>query len=264
MTGKTKYADVLIQHNSMQFSDDVKQHTHDTRAVFQHARETGALFVTGTESGTSPLNHDLHDLVIEAAKEFDYHVNAHKWGDWAAVDKRRVLKDSIAHGYEGPFVPGTKGLKASQGGHSPRGITTITAEVKAKGVGVVTIGSCHFLTHRSTVVSGPNTPLVDGIARWAHGAGSGHNLVFLDADANLNDERVDVFNGNPLTTCWDELDRYPATHGLNKKRGTTIDIIASYDKDGRVTCKWADSLDDSDLKLATDHFMIQALYKVKV
>lgn len=264
MTSKTKYATVRIQHNSMQFSDNPKQHAHDAKAVFKRARETGALFVTGTEAGAKEGDEDLHSLLIDAAKEYDYHINAQRFGDWAAVDKRQVLKDSIHHGYEGPFIPGTHGLKASQGAHSPRGITTIEAEPRVKGVGIVTMGCAHFLTHRSTLVSGSNQPLITGISRWAHGAGSGRKLVFFDADANLRDDRVDVFNGAPLTTCWDELGKYPATHGLNKQRGTTIDIVSSYDHDGRVECKSAHVLDDSDLKLATDHFMLEVVYKVKV
>jgi hypothetical protein len=40
--------------------------------------------------------------------------------------------------------------------------------------------------------------------------------------------------------------------------------VSSYDHDGRVECKSAHVLDDSDLKLATDHFMLEVVYKVKV
>lgn len=249
-------ADVRVLHASMQFSDTNAQHRRDVSTLFEYARATGAMFVTGTEAGSD----SFRELVQQYGKAFGFAVNAHKYGDWTCVS--RALATVSAEGYSGPFIPGTTGKKASEGAHSPRGITWSTARVKQKGVGVITVGSAHFLTKRSVLVSGSNQPLIDGIAKWARAKGAGRSLALFCADANVDDERADVFQGEPLTTVWDELDKYPATHGIDKHRGSTIDIIASYDGDSRVSAKSARVLDDSDLKLFTDHFVVDAVFRV--
>jgi hypothetical protein len=251
---------VRLQHNSMQFSDEAYQQRSDMDAVFKRARDRKVMFVTGTESGAGG-NHVLYDALRKTAPLYGFKVNAHKWGDWVAVNV--TLADFVESGYDGPHIPGTKGLKASQGAHSPRGIAWLTAKAKTQGVGTITVGAVHYLTARSIKVSGSNAPLQKGIADWGKEKGKGSALVFVTGDVNMHDDTRDVFNGHPFTTCWDELGKYPATHGRDKAHGSTIDIIASYNADGRVSCKAAAAQDDSTVKLATDHFLIEATYTVR-
>lgn len=247
--------DLRIIHSSMQFSDTKAQHLHDADAIFKYADKRNALLLTGTEAGGGG-NHDLRDALLAAAKKYGWKINAHKWGDWCAVNLD--LAKFADSGYEGPFVKGTTGLKASQGAHSPRGITWLTATVDT--IGTLTIGSAHYLTARSQKVSGSNAPLVAGIAAWGKDHGKGKALCFFGADINQDDEHQDPFKGGPFTSCWDELGNYPGTHSM---RGPTIDVIASYNGDGRVSCKSARRLDDTALPLFTDHFAIEATYAVK-
>lgn len=242
---------LLLQHNSMQFSDSNAQHKADADAVFKRAKDAGVMFVTGTESGGKSLNA----AVKASAAKYGFKINAHKWGDWVAVNT--ALADVKGQGYAGPMIQGTKGLKASQGAHAPRGVSWMTALPKNKGIGLVTVGSCHYLTNRSTKVSGSNAPLIAGIGKWGKDKGKGKALVFVAGDVNLDDSKQDVFRGQPFTTIWDELKKWPATLG---KR--TIDVIASYDQDGRVSAKSGGVI--TGLKLNTDHKPIQATYSVRL
>jgi hypothetical protein len=57
-----------------------------------------------------------------------------------------------------------------------------------------------------------------------------------------------------LTSCWDELGRYPDTAGR-----LTLDVVGSFDPDSRVSClrarRWH--------KLASDHVAVSAWYQVR-
>lgn len=251
--------DLRVAHASMQFSDSEASHEHDARAIFDYAKSKQVVFLTGTEASTSRRNHDLHDFLTRYAKLNGYRINAHKYGDWVAVNT--ALASFVEEGYAGPFVSGTSGKSAAHGGHLPRGIAWLTAKVP--GIGTVTQGSAHFMTQNSIDRGGTggNGPLLDGIASWGRNKGKGRSIVFFNADVNSNDQRNDVFQGRPFTTVWDELGKWPGTHG-SEARGGTIDVSASYDVDARVSAKSATVLDDSELRLATDHFMLLATYQV--
>ena len=251
--------DLRVIHSSQQFSDTVAQHRQDAEAVFAYADKRKALFLTGTEAGSSKANNDLQLALKAAAKKYGWSINAHKFGDWVALNLD--LAELVEAGYSGPFIPGTTGINAKQGAHSPRGITWTTAKVP--GAGTVTMGSVHYLTQRSIDAGKVNNqPLADGIAAWGADKGKGKRLALINGDWNLDDERRDVFLGKPFTTSWDELGKHPATHGVSKTRGSTIDACASYNADRRVKAKSARSLDDSDLQLHSDHFAIETVWSV--
>jgi hypothetical protein len=251
--------DVRVIHSSQQFSDSKSQHAHDAEALFAYATKRGALFVTGTEAGGGKTNHDLRDYLVVAAKRYGFTINAHKHGDWTSTNAS--VANVIESGYAGPFIPGTTGLRASQGAHAPRGVTWQTASMQ--GVGLITIGSAHYLTQRSIVAGGvTNEALAAGIAAWGADKARGKRLVIINADVNMDDAKRDVFLGHPFTSCWDELGKHPATHGRDKQHGSTIDVSASYDADKRVSAKAARVLDDNDLQLFTDHFAIEVVYAV--
>lgn len=76
------------------------------------------------------------------------------------------------------------------------------------------------------------------------------------ADDRNNEPQGDTFFGQPLTSAWDELNRHESTgHG-------NIDVIASYNKDGRVKALDIVALDDKEFFLHTDHFLVEATFQV--
>lgn len=253
--------DVVIQHNSMQFSDDRDQHEHDVNVVFDLAVDTGSWMIGGTEAGDISRKHDLHDLIIDIGEGHDFYVFAHKYGEWVALNKRYM--HNFGHEYMGPFIEGTHGISAPQGAHSPRGVTVGYGEARQHSLGQLAFAEAHYMTHRSEAVSGSNEPLYKGIAEYGRMYGSAHKKAFMCADANERDDHVDVFHGRPFTTISDELNKKFKTHGINTHRGTQIDYIASYDSDGGVKGKEFEVWDDSDHKLFSDHFILHAVYGVK-
>lgn len=251
-----KTVELRVQHNSMQFSDTRAQQMHDAEAVFELAKRRGTLFVTGTEAGAG---NGVRDAVLMFGKQLGFKVHAHRTGDWVAVNT--AIAKVVNFGYEGPYIPATVGKSVAEGAHAARGIPWVTVTF---GTLTATMGCVHYLTKRSIEASGSNAPLIAGIAAFGKAKGAGRQLVFVNGDVNLDDEKQDVFRGEPFTTCWDELGKHPATHGESKARGSTIDVSASYNYDGRVRATSARVLDDGDLKLATDHFVIEATYTVRI
>jgi hypothetical protein len=99
--------------------------------------------------------------------------------------------------------------------------------------------------------------LAQAIGALAEEKGAGNALVFYGGDQNIVDRTYDTFLGQAdLTSCWDELQRWENTgHG-------NIDVIASYDRDGRVRCLKATVLDDTEFPLFTDHWYVEAIYGI--
>lgn len=246
--------DLRLMHASMQFSDSNQEHRHDASAIFQYARKHNVVFLTGTEGGGDSLMPALAD----AAKVNGFRINNNRAGDWVAVNTN--LAKQTAKGHE-KAIPASTGLKAHEGGHASRGITWSTAEVP--GIGVVTVGSVHYLTQRSIDATGKsNQVLADEIEKWGREKGRGKALVFCQGDMNMNDAKRDTFLGAPFRSCWDELGKWPGTTERGKKHGATIDLSASYNADGRVSAKSARVLADTDLRLAADHLPLVAVYTV--
>jgi hypothetical protein len=249
--------DLRLMHASMQFSDSPSEERSDAAALVKWADKNGVAFLTGTEAGQRTV---YVEAFTDLAKQYGWKYTA-KHGEWVMVNLDKITGKAVP-GYAGPFIPGTRGLTAPQGAHGPRGITYLSATVPA--IGEVTVGSCHYLTKRSIDATGhSNTPLIKGIAQFGKDHGKGKALVFINGDINRDDQYRDAFDGNPFTTIWDELKKWPATHGRDKAHGSTIDMSASWNADGRVSAKSGRVLDDSDLRLSTDHFPLVATYTIR-
>ncbi len=241
-----------IGHASMRYSLDRRQHEHDARAVFRHARETGQALVSGTESGHT---NSLHRQIPAAAHAHGYAIRISRWGAWVAVDRRF---GTIVDSGEIRAIPGLS-LPARLGGHSPRGIIWARIRPDDPSIGTITYGASHWLSRRSRRAQHTtNRRLVRAVSRWARRVGDDHALVFYAADTNEDDARVDVFAGGPLRTCWDEIGEHPRTW-----RRRCIDVIASYDGDSRVSCRDARVLTDRRLFLFSDHSLIDATYVIR-
>lgn len=235
----------------MRFTDTRSQMADDVVEIFHHAARAGNVILTGTEATAVTA-----ELIRSIGQASGFYTFVQEHGEWVAID--RTWADPIGHGYVHVLdgLPGRRG----QGGHAPRGITYVQAVPKDKTIGpLVTAAAFHLMTHLSEVHDPQtNVTLQRALGKFARHYGRGRRLVFVNGDANLHDDRVDVYAGSPITTCWDELGEYPVTHGHG-----TIDVIGSYDGDGRVRCLGARAFTDAQLPLHTDHNLIQATYQVR-
>lgn len=233
-----------IMHLSLQFSDNPTQQRHDIRQMFSH----GSDVITWTEA--SPDNANFR-LVKEIGPKHGYTVHAAgagvgvavKKGAGRVVDKGFIkVADGVAHQY------------------SNRGIAWVEIDVPWQRESVF-VGAVHYVTKGRVPSDGLryriNRRFARAIGAFARGRGQGRRLVFVNGDFNIIDNQMDVFFGEPLTTCWDELGEYPSTGHA------TIDAIASYDFDGRVKCLTAVAYPDRKWALFTDHYPIEAVYEVR-
>lgn len=253
---------VRVGHSSQQFSDSPAQHKADAEAVFAHAETRGYACLTGTEAGAGSGN--LNAELRRAAKRHGYRFHA-RHSLWVAV--RKDLGPVVGTGYVHVLDSHDASGDPNPGDYTPRGIPWVKVDASKHGIGVITFGASHFLTkgrHPSQTKPGPlnhhtlNDKYAAAVGAWARRHGKGSALVLWGADVNRVDRTDDVLDGAPLTTCWDELGKWPNTgHG-------NIDVIASYDGDGRVKCKGARAWDDKALALHTDHYLIEATYAVRV
>lgn len=230
----------LVQ-SSMKYSEGGKAATADVRDLLVKAELKDAPDCVGfTES---PPGGAVRRAITRLARRRGYHAWTPK-GDFVfAVHPRNTVTET---GYVHVLAPNT-GM--SEGNYGERGLAFVTFQTPAGNV--VTCHGSHWLT--AYVLDnhpGPETRREDRYAEQtramvkavvAHGAG-GH-LSFWQGDTNLNEQKdhgqdPDGFHAMStaagLRSVYDELDRYPATHGPLKK-GSTIDVLGSYDPDRRVS-----------------------------
>lgn len=239
---------VSVQFTAMQFSDSPNQQAADVRTLFTRGKD----ILGGTEAGASG-NNFLPTLLPAAAAEFGYQLHRVQ-GEWLAVS--RDLAGPTC-GWTTGYVP-VLGSTEGKGKHSDRGI--VWATFTHPKLGEITVGVAHYLTN-GRKPGDPNYQLnrrmAAAIGDWARDKGRGKAIVLYAGDQNILDRTGDTFFGSPLTSAWDELDRYENTgHG-------NIDVIASYDADSRVQAMSIRALDDTELHLNTDHFLVQATYQVR-
>lgn len=247
---------LYIMHASMQFSDTPAQMEADVKKLFDRAKKKNASWITGTEAGAGA--DPLRSLLKKYAKAagFRFHSEA-KQDSWIAVNEELIDGD-LWEPYYKKVVDGSAGRSTDKG---PMSITFQCRQLGSK----VTIIACHYMTHGRPVdnpaynyLLDENTALAKAIGERATEMGRGRDLVFYGGDQNIVDRTDDTFLGAPLTSAWDELNKYENTgHG-------NIDVIASYDPDVRVTADWIHTLDDKAFFLNTDHYLIEAGYNVKV
>lgn len=241
----------------LQFSDTPAQHTHDTAVIFRRGYD----LLGGTEAGAGANNTTAELKRNAKANGYGIHFGH---GDWVAW--RKDLGKVISKGYVKVLESHNAAGDPNPGNYAPKGIPWVKLDV-AGGVGVVTFGASHFLTRGrrpGETLPGPlnhftlNEKLAKAVGAWARRHGKGDALVLWAADTNRVDRDTDVLSGAPLTTAWDELETWPNTgHG-------NIDVIASYDGDGRVEAVGARSLPDAKVPLHTDHYLTEAEFDVRL
>lgn len=232
---------VHVAEMSMQFSDNLSQKTSDAVKIFTRARRRGVAWVTGTEA----FEKSTRQAISRAASAFGYTFYCPAGQDsWIAVSKQQVKEGTMHPFYTGAIVKGEAGK------HSARGIVGV--EWDDKTLGHVTVLASHLLLHNDP----RNREFTKQIGDLAREKGKGRALVFYQGDQNMNDRNVDTFQGQPLTSVSDELQVWPNTgHG-------PIDVIASYDRDGRVKAAYVRALDDKEFPLHTDHYLVEAGFDI--
>lgn len=247
-----------LQHSSLEVFDSFKQHVADADKVFS----LGSDIITGTEAGLGAAG--TREALHAAARRLGYRFWCPgKQDSWVAI--RKDLGPRVDRG----LIPVLESAKSVRDPHpyTAKGIPWMT--VRSELLGEISVGAGHWLTKgrwkhqaQDDKKNDPvdhfeaNTLMGEAVADWARDKGAGSAIVFYGADTNLNDRNSDVFRGQPLTTCWDEVGKWPNTgHG-------PIDVLATYDRDRRVECLSAEVLDDRRFFLHADHFTITARYRV--
>ena len=247
MSSKTKR--LKIVQASLQFDVSDEQFVNDFRKIL--TLKPHILF--GTESG----DRDRKQAIEMLCENAGYRVFLPAATDaWIAVRSKL-----IGHGWSAGYreLWGTGQQMGDPHHYDAKGLTLVQFDHPA--LGHVVLSEVHYMRTAVTPDKAKhiavNKKLAVAMSNALHTTASGTNAVgFVGLDSNMIDEHSDVFFGLPLTTCWDELKRYPDTgHG-------NIDAVASCDWHKRVKCVSAEVLDDKEFFLHQDHYIVVAYYDV--
>lgn len=243
-----------MQHSSLQHSDTPRQQEHDVRVLFEH----GARFPlkSGTEAGPNKPGENINrGLLLEYADEFDHAINF--GGDsWVAVDRKIIVPKSMTK--DDVFLVNNDEMETH--GYD-RIMPVISFEHVKTGVGRIHHGGVHYPTKGATPGSpnyDVNEEVAERIARWLAKVARGSDLGFVSGDFNIQDRFLDFALGHNFTSMADELEDWENTgHGA-------IDGFCSFDRDGRVKAHRFDVLDDTELRLFTDHFLCRGTWEIRL
>ena len=242
---------LTLQLSPMQFSDPDKAKHADVRSIFAVSSAAGVDIMGGTESGGSRA-HPLQELLPQYAEEHGYYFHL-GLSTWVAFRKASVKRGTWHKGTI-PVIKKGQG----HGTHSDRGIAWGQAEFP--NIGRVTAGVGHKLID-GRKPGQPNYKLNlkydEAAGDFARRYGNGRDLAFYMADQNMNDAKNDTFHGQPLLSIQDELKEWIKTHKVGP-----IDVIASFDHDGRVEAEKCEVFTDARWPLHIDHFVSRAKYRV--
>lgn len=244
-----------LGHASMQFSDSPAQMAADVRAIFARAVNRDLAWLTGTEAGAGA--DPLSRLLAEAAQANGYRYYRPKTTDaWIAV-RRDLIAGGWDEFYGGKVIDGKAGVSTDKG--------VVRVSFDTAQLGRISVLAGHFLTKGRPEASDPayrvnaplNTKLAQAIADEARRCAKGSALAFYGGDNNINDRTDDAFIVKGFTSVSDELRKWPNTgHG-------PIDVIGTWDADGRVKALRWHAFPDAELPLATDHYYCEAVVEVR-
>lgn len=265
---------VRVGHISLQFSDTDRQQNRDFERIFDRAVDRRLAWITGTEAG--PGAGGTGSDLVRIAREHGYRPWVPKvQGDgiaentdcWIAV-REDLIKGKLERGFDLAF-PSSRHFKdeidLDGKKWGPKGVVHVSFDTTFPGLGRISVGAAHYLTEGRN----PNSPywdlnkkLAGTVGDWARKEGRGTALVFYGGDQNMADNRNDApqgdtFFGERLTSTWDELEKWENTgHGV-------IDVIASYNRDGRVEAMATEAFNDREFHLHIDHFYVEAIFRVR-
>jgi GH25 family lysozyme M1 (1,4-beta-N-acetylmuramidase) len=271
-----QYSRVHVVHAPLQFSDSPGEHTRDIGMIFDRCARRGVRIIGGTEAG--PGANNTSEELVRIGAGFGYRMwvpSAQRKGPgsstdcWVGVREDWIVGDFWETGFE-RLIPGSGELYKAAGVNprgkprwGPKGLVWASWD---SPLGRWTHGEGHMLTKdrgpgKSTIGGVDhhrwNTEFTRGIAVWGKDKGRGSALVTYGGDQNLNDREVDTFRGGPFTSLADELEKWVNTgHG-------PIDVLASFNNDGRVEAAYWRALNDRRFPLHVDHFLCEGGLDVK-
>lgn len=229
-----------LAHYSLEFRDTLAQKKRDYQVMFDQGYDA----ITGTEVGQP----DALRVLRLAAHRAGYTVFAYK-SNFVSLRKELIVPGSY---HKGATTVVDKDKTAGRGHDS----NIVWAGMTVKGVGKCTFLCSHYNT-RQPENQKWNRLIAREVGDLAEKFGAGMGLVWYGGDQNIVDRKADTFFGEDLTSVWDELQKYENTgHG-------NIDVIASYDPDGRVEARYIRALDDREQFMHADHFPVEAGFKVR-
>lgn len=255
MTTAAGYIDLKFGHlSTLVFQGRQKQYA-DLDRLFGRGYDV----VTVTEIGSD------RRAFRRLAKEHGYRAHTAVGSDGGVAIKRALIVGGWRNGIVRVIRQSGRALGSTRP-FGPKGIVWAGAELV--DVGSVDVGTVHYLTggrvpgkrsqHGKVNHYLLNVLYASKIGAWGRQHGQGKRLAFITGDFNIPDRLFDVFLGRAdFTTCWDEIHAWPNTgHG-------NIDAIASRDADARVECIAARAYTDKQLHFGSDHFLIEATYRIR-
>lgn len=241
---------VRAGHISMQHSDTLEQWAHDAERVFS----MGYDWITGTEAGAK-----RHYTILKAAAKKHGYQWARLRGNWIAVKRSIIKKGTFKR--DGEIVASRNEF---HGAGRDRAVVWVSFVHATPGVGRISVVASHYppkgrpkakvAANRVNVET--TTKMGKAVSAKMAELGKGKALAFYGGDQNIVDRHSDTFFGGPVTSAWDELKKWP-----NTGRGN-IDVIASFNNDARTKVLKARRYTDKQLFLHTDHFLIEATYRI--
>lgn len=228
-----------VMHTSLQVHDDRAQITSDIGNIFRRARDRHVAWITGTEAFGPKVVTPLE----AAGSAMGYRVERPAGQDcWIAV-RKSFIAGNFHLDYE----------KLVEGGSDHRDLGVLSVDFDTDRLGHIAVFAEHLLTSRQTNAAAKNRRIVEGTERRAKTLAKGTGLAFVGADKNMNDRLRDTFLDTGFTSLGDELKRYEPTH----PHGKPIDVVGTWDHDGRVKPKYLRVMDDTEFKLYGDHFVVE-------
>lgn len=246
---ETQIRKIDLAHFSMLHSLTEEQSLKDAAKIFGR----GYMWITGTEGGSDPLQRVLRVAAWNAG--YTFHVYK---ANWICIKRDLITRHSLKKG----AVTVVSNDQVHGHGHD---LNVAWVQFDNPRLGHVTVLCSHYATKgrpgenkAHTINVDENRTLAHKIGDMGETYGKGSSLVFYGGDQNIVDKHTDTFFGEGFTSSWDELDKYENTgHG-------NIDVIASFNKDGRVEAKSVRALDDKEMHMFTDHFPVEASFNVKL
>lgn len=233
-----------LAEQSLQFSDSPNQVRHDCGIIFSR----GDHIIFGTEAGAGGT---VRPILMEEAKAAGYKIHV-KGDSWVAVMESIIEGNFTVHDV---FVMDSgEGF----GHHSNRYVTGVKFD--SVWGDRIAAASGHYLTRGrkpGDVNYKLNLLYSVKLNEWQLMYAQDADIVLYGGDQNIVDKFNDTFLGQPWTSCWDALKKWPPTgHG-------NIDVIALLDR-CKARFEWVNAtvLDDSELQLFTDHYHVQATGKI--
>lgn len=247
-------SDVRVAHFSTRVFNSRRQQAEDIDRVLW----LGYDWVTFTEIAKDRA------ALRRIAKQRGYRVHAPGRTDTAIAIKKSIIKGGWRTGMI-PVITKTGKQLGSTRPFGPKGLAWVSFKHKATGRRIA-VSASHYLTggrvpgkrsiHGRVNHYLLNLQIARTIGAWARTHGKGRRLAFYQGDQNIVDRVADTFFGQPLISCWDELEKWPNTgHG-------NIDVIARYKRDTKVKVILARAHNDTQVPLHSDHFLIDAVYRI--